>query len=176
MENILKSIEKSLDDKNWYGALILSLILPDICAKVEGSTKCSSERYLEWFEKYLGTKYYGFLSGHDCYAFRCSLLHEGHGNIEERSASDKQRQNDVLHRFEFIDNGPHCNLVSNCHFGDPKYDGKNILQLSVKDFCQDMIGAAKEWLNDSAVIKDLSEMLVIHEKEFSIGSAIKFGQ
>ena len=46
----------------------------------------------------------------------------------------------------------------------------------MKDFCQDMIGAAKEWLNDSAVIKDLSEMFVIHEKEFSIGSAIKFGQ
>lgn len=175
MENILKSIEKSLQDKNWYAALVLSLILPDICAKIEGNTKCSTERYPEWFEKYLGKKYNGFLSGHDCYAFRCSFLHEGHENIEMRNATKNKLKKDILNRFILLGEGSHCNMLANCQFGDPKYDGKNILQLSVNNFCQDMIEATKEWLNDSTNTKDLSEILKIHENEFSIGNAIQIG-
>lgn len=167
MENILKSIENSLQNKNWYSALVLSLILPDICGKLEGNNKSSSERYPEWFNTYLGKKYDGFLSGNDCYALRCAFLHEGSSNIE------KQRAKDVLDHFVFVSNGAHCNRFSNCYFGDPRYDGKNFLQLSVYNFCQDMIEATKQWLNDTPVTKNLSEMLEIHENGFSIGNAIK---
>jgi hypothetical protein len=53
MENIIKSIENSLQNKNWYSALVLSLILPDICAKLEGSSESSAIRYPKWFEAYL---------------------------------------------------------------------------------------------------------------------------
>ncbi|MBE7524877.1 MAG: hypothetical protein KJZ57_02165 [Anaerolineales bacterium] len=167
MENIIKSIENSLQGKNWYSALVLSLILPDICAKLEGSDESSSARYPKWFESYLGQKYNGFLSGNDCYALRCAFLHEGSSSIES------QRAKDVLDHFVFVANGAHCNKFSNCHFGDPKYDGKDFLQLSVNHFCQDMIAATKQWLNDPAINKNLSEMLEIHENGFSIGRAIK---
>src|SRR4030066_211862 len=98
MKNILKSIENSLQNKNWYSALILSLILPDICGKLENTSKSSSERYPEWFDKYLGKKYNGFLSGNNCYALRCSFLHEGSGNIE------KQRAKENLDHFVFVSN------------------------------------------------------------------------
>ena len=57
MDNILKSIENSLQNKNWYSALVLSHILPDVCAKLEGNGKSSSVRYPEWFNTYLGKKY-----------------------------------------------------------------------------------------------------------------------
>lgn len=57
MERLLQSIEKSLKNENWYSALILSLIIPDICGKLEDISKSSSKRYPEWFEKYLGKKY-----------------------------------------------------------------------------------------------------------------------
>jgi hypothetical protein len=110
MKNIINAIEISLQSNNLYSALILSLVLPDICAKLEGSKRCSTERYPEWFDKYLGKKYEGHLSGHDCYALRCSYLHEGHGTIEERDASDKQRAKDVLDRFEFLASGAHNNI------------------------------------------------------------------
>lgn len=173
MENILISIEDSLQNKNWYSALILSLILPDICAKLEGSKKYSSERYPEWFNKYLGDKYSGFLSGHDCHALRCSLLHEGHSNIEERDAKEKRKTRDVLDRFVFISNGSHRIRLSNCQFGGSRYDGKDILLLSVTDFCQDMVKATKQWLDDTTVTKNLAEMLEINENGFSIGNAIK---
>lgn len=169
MENILKSIENSLQSKNWYSALVLTLILPDICSKMEGTNKSSSKRYPEWFNTYLGKKYRGFLSGDDCYALRCAFFHEGSSNIE------KQRARDVLDHFVFIADGPHCNRISKCTFGNPKYDGKDILQLSVNHFCQDMTGAAKQWLDDTSVTKNLSEMLEICENGFSFGNAIKIG-
>ena len=156
MDKVIKSIENSLKNKNWYSALVLSLILPDICAKLEGSNKSSSERYPEWFNTYLGKKYNGFLSGNDCYALRCAFLHEGSSNIE------KQRAKGVLDHFVFVSNGSHCNRFNNFFFGDPKYDGKNFLQLSVNNFCQDMIEATKQWLGDPTVTKNLSEMLEIH--------------
>jgi hypothetical protein len=107
----------------------LSLILPDICGKFKDSNKSFSERYPEWFDKYLGERYNGYLSGKDCYALRCSFLHEGSDGISQ------QRARKVLDYFVFIPNGAHCNKLSNCHFGDPKYDGKEILQLSVSKFC-----------------------------------------
>jgi len=167
MENVIKSIENSLQNKNWYSALVLSLILPDICAKLEGTRGNSSDRYSKWFDKYLGKKYHGFLSGNDCYALRCAFLHEGSSNVEA------QRAKDVLDRFVFISDGSHCNRFNNCHFGDTKYDGKNFLQLSTKKFCQDMINATKQWLDDPNVNKDLNDMLEIHENGFSIDGAIK---
>jgi hypothetical protein len=171
MEKILKSIENSLQNKNWYSAFVLALILSDICGKLEDNNKSTSKRYPDWFNTYLGKKYNGFLSGDDCYALRCSFLHEGSSNIE------KQRAKDILDHFVFISNGAHCNRFSNCHFGDPKYDGKDFLQLSANNFCQDMIEATKQWLMDvkdnESVQKNMAEMLEIHESGFSIGKAIK---
>ncbi|MFH0857688.1 MAG: hypothetical protein V1848_02995 [Candidatus Magasanikbacteria bacterium] len=167
MENIIKSIENSLQNRNWYSALVLSLVLPDICAKLEGSEECSRKRYPKWFNTYLGKKYDGFLSGEDCYALRCAFLHEGTSITETQSAKD------VLDRFVFISDGSHCNRFNNCHFGDQRYDGKNFLQLSTKIFCQDMINATKQWLNDLTVNKDLGDLLEIYENGFSIGGAIK---
>ena len=77
MQKLLDSIRKSLDDKNYHSALVLSLIIPDICGKLEHSNKSSSKRYPEWFNKYLGKKYDNCLSGEDCYALRCSSYMRG---------------------------------------------------------------------------------------------------
>jgi hypothetical protein len=48
---------------------------------------------------------------------------------------------------------------------------KEILQLSVSKFCQDMIDATKQWIKNTS--PDMSEMLNIHEEGFSIGNAIR---
>jgi hypothetical protein len=170
MKNIINSIKNSLENKNWHSALILSLIVPDICGKLEGSGN-SSKRYLAWFNKYLGKKYQNFLSGDDCYALRCSYLHAGSGSIE------KQRAKDVLDHFVFIPNGAHCNKFSNCYFGNSKYDGKEFLQLSVYQFCQDIIEATQQWFidvsKDQNIQKNIAEMLEIYEEGFSIGNALR---
>ncbi len=163
MENILGSIEKSLLQKNWYAALILCLVLPDICAKLEGSTESSSQRYPKWFEKYMGSKYKDYLSGKDSYALRCAVLHEGISNIE------KQKAKEVLDIFAFISDGAHLTKFSNCYFGDSRYDGKEFLQLSVKKFCTDFVEAARTWLRDQPSNKDFTDMIEIHEGDLRIG-------
>lgn len=163
MQKIIGSIEKALHDKNWYAALILSLILPDICAKIEGNNNISSKRYSDWFDKYLKKKYDGFLSGNDCYALRCCLVHEASGVIE------KQHSKDIIDRIYFVSEGPHCILIENGYFDDPTINGKTLLVLSVKQFCQDLIDATNDWLYDQTINKDYSNLLEIHEKGLSIG-------
>jgi hypothetical protein len=163
MQKILDSIEKNLHDKNWYAALILSLILPDICTKVEGKGTSSSKRYSDWFNKYLKDKYNGYLSGSDCYALRCSLIHEGSSIIENQSSKD------IIDRIYFVSEGSHCILIDNGYFDDPTINGKKILVLSVKHFCQDLLDATKDWLNDQTINKEYSNLLEIHETGLSIG-------
>lgn len=104
MEKILNSIKQSLDDENYYSALVLSLIIPDICGKFENSNQRSSKRYSEWFNKYLGKKYSNFLSGNDCHALRCSFLHEGTGDTET------QDKKEILDHIAFIPRGSHYKL------------------------------------------------------------------
>jgi len=170
MEKILKSIENSLLNNNWYSALVISLILPDICGKLENNDKDSNKRYPEWFNKYLGEKYKDFLSGNDCYALRCSFLHEGSSNIE------KQKAKDALDHFIFTSGSSHCNKYGYCDFGDSKYDGKDILQLSVNIFCMDMIEGVQKWLKvvegEKNIQKNIADLLKIHENGFSIGNTI----
>jgi hypothetical protein len=170
MKNIIDAIDESLKTKNWYSALVLSLILPDICGKLEEPTKNSSIRYTEWFGKYLGNKYQGFLTGNDCYALRCSFIHEGSSDIEQ------QKKQEILDKFVFIDDGPHLNLFKNCHLGDPQFDGKDFLQMSVKEFSHDMINAVNNWFIDVAqnqiIQQRLKGMLKIHKRVISIGAVI----
>lgn len=82
MDRFLRSLEKAIENKNWYAALFLGLALPDICGKVENPNENVGPRYRAWFKKYVEPKYTAqvgiptggnphiFLSAHDCYALR----------------------------------------------------------------------------------------------------------
>ncbi len=59
MEQFSNAIRNCLDSQNWYGALFISLAVPDICGNItypelrgQGFVK---ERYERWVEKYLST-------------------------------------------------------------------------------------------------------------------------
>lgn len=167
MNNLINSTELSLQNKNWHAALSLALLIPDICGKIEDYNALSSKRYAQWFDKHLACQYNGFLSGDDCYAFRCALLHEWSSDIE------KQKSKDIIDRFWLISNGPHCNKFSQCYFGNTEHDGKEILQLSVQNFCHDIIIATKAWINDSSIAKNHYKMIQIHENGFLIGGNLR---
>jgi hypothetical protein len=171
MESLLNSIRKSLQEENWYGALVLALIIPDICGKLEEPSLGSQARYAAWFETYLGQKYRGFLSGNDCYALRCSYLHEGSDNVEGQRASE------AVDHFFFKTNGSHRVKISNSTVGDTRYDNKDLLQLSAFKFCNDIVDGAEAWLLALAVNQDvqdrLSKLLVIHEQPVNIGRMIR---
>lgn len=75
-----------------------------------------------------------FLSGNDCYALRCALLHEGVENI------GAQRAQEALESFHFTippENGcVHMNQVG------------SVLQLQINEFAKDVIAGIQSWLYD----------------------------
>ena len=145
IDRYLDSIIRSLESKNWYAALFIALAIPDICGALEHPNEKSGVRYVNWYNKYMLTKYsstlgplqelHVFLSGDDCYALRCSLLHEGTGDIE------KQKISKILESVRFNEPSDKGGMLHRNQF-------KNVLQLQVDIFCNDFISAAHQWLSD----------------------------
>src|SRR5687768_8735608 len=107
MDKLIDSVELAIATENWYAALMTAITLPDIAGKIEFPNAHSQKRYADWFERYMRDKY-KFLSGDDCYALRCSLLHEGVSRISH------QRAKEILDDFQFNIPRPgifHCNLI-----------------------------------------------------------------
>jgi hypothetical protein len=159
MDNFLESVRQSLANRNWYAALYLSLTLPDICSRLESDDgKTSSKRYIAWFEKYLADEYkhdqgdgitHVFLSGNDCYALRCAMLHEGWPDITT------QRLQETLSKIHFTVVGSHCIQVD------------SVLQLDVPQFCSDICLAVTHWMSSfKSNHKDkayrLEDLVVVH--------------
>jgi hypothetical protein len=143
MENLFSAIEKAVDDENWYAALSLSMMLPDICGRFAyPKMSADKSRYVKWFDDNLLATYtariganrdiHVFLNGGDCYALRCALLHNGTDDITE------QRARVLLERFMFIPPMPgiyvHKNQFNN-----------TTLQLQVDKFSQEFVTAGRKW-------------------------------
>jgi hypothetical protein len=166
MKQLFDSVELAIRTENWYAALILALILPDIAGKIDNPDSDSNKRYADWFDKYVGDKYklkigpnhveHTFLSGNDCYALRCSFLHEGKSEINDQHARD------VLDDFVFV--VPRKSFTIHCN---QSTDGSQKLQLQVDIFCVDIVKGLMQWLNDiekdSGKQSALSTLLKIHQ-------------
>lgn len=169
MQDIIDSIRNALLQENWYAALFVSLTLPDICVALEHG-KTSGKKYSQWFETNL-IQYRGFLSGDDCYALRCSLLHQGKGDISN------QKMKDILEHYIFLTSGSHCNLFKDIVInGGPK---ESFLQLNVARFCTEMCDAVSQWIvsmqNNKNITNRVNESIVIREPGYVYKGVIKFG-
>lgn len=141
MDKFIHSLKLAIEAKNWHAALIIALTLPDICSKHHTNKGGSEARYTAWFNEFLLDKYtsyigsarekHVFLSGSDCYALRCALLHEG-GDI-----ITKQRAREALDNFYFV-TPPRSGLV---HMNQ----SNRTLQLQIDIFSQDVLTACQQW-------------------------------
>ncbi|MDE7178660.1 MAG: hypothetical protein K2O59_12690 [Lachnospiraceae bacterium] len=94
----VNDIRCALKNKCYFTALSLTLTLPDICGIAEFPNKPVSERYITWYDKYLGAYMaHGkgslcendpWLSGEIVYNLRNTYLHQGNPGI----ASDKVKE------------------------------------------------------------------------------------
>jgi len=129
MRDVLKQIETALDSDLYYVALFACLALPDICGAIGSADgKATRQKYEEWFDEHVGHKCQ-FVTGEDCYRFRCSLLHEG------SSQHPKGRYSRVL----FVEPSAttsvfHCNILDDA------------LNLDVRIFCRDILSGVENWL------------------------------
>lgn len=166
MEMIIRSIKSSIDTENWYAALFQTLVLPDICGKLETPKVKGKPRYIRWFKKYVEAKYIGLgpdrtkdfvrLSGSDCYALRCSLLHEG------RSFTKHQSAQSVIEYFEFTEGSPRVSGHNNYYHRE---NGSTYLQLQVDLFCKDFIAGVKCWeeefANDADIARRVDQLILV---------------
>ena len=150
----------------FVNSVIMSLTLPDICGKVSFPEKSSKERYIWWYNEYILDKYktnfgeeeHVFLSGEDCYALRCSYIHEGKKDITN------QRINEALDDFYFIE--PNGNVFHRIQSDDT-------LGLQVDIFCHEILEGVDEWLKKvkechSEKLKKMGSFLKIHSQENGI--------
>lgn len=91
VNEIIKEINKSLDNGCVMAGLSLALTLPDICGKAFYQGLKPSERYIKWFDEYIGQYEHDeehvrigipYLSGELVYSLRNSILHQGNPNID----------------------------------------------------------------------------------------------
>ena len=167
MQSILSAIRHALKQKNWHAALFISMTLPDICCALEFGSS-DGQKYAQWFDNNLPT-YNGFLSGNDCYALRCSLLHEGKDDITE------QKRREVLDHVLFLTCTSHLNVFKDCII-----DGvaESFVQLNVGSFCEDFCLTTENWLKahleNRAIQGRLDNTIRIHGPGYIYKRAIKF--
>ncbi|EKB02653.1 hypothetical protein HMPREF9711_03115 [Myroides odoratimimus CCUG 3837] len=168
MKNIIQALKESIDKESWYSSLFILVTIPDICSKSEFPSLSTNKRYPKWINDYLhkvDTAYSKYICGYDFYALRCSLLHEGHSDIEGQKAFRR------IQHIRFLEKGSHLISISNSYVGSD-LDGKNILTLSVKDLAIDMLEAYQLWFNSIKEDKTILERLefgVEIKKELMIG-------
>ena len=169
LKRFTDAVERALQAGNWYGALSIALTLPDVCGRLETPSDGVGKRYIRWFEKYVQAKYtrdfmgeiHIFLSGSDCYALRCSYLHEGSGDVSG------QRARQALDRF---------------HFTSPPAVGGSIhrvqngraLMLQVDEFCRDIVEGVVSWekavVTNPCVLQRKTALLVIHDSTSGVST------
>jgi hypothetical protein len=132
---LLDSIRAAVKDENWLAGLALTLMLPDICGKIETPKKCVGQRYARWWDKNFKDSYqYGpndHVKGEEVYQLRCAYLHEG-----RELQANKKEISATIEKFKFVASAHHL-----------EKDGKTVL-LHVKQFCEDMCSRVEDWEKD----------------------------
>lgn len=93
---IIKEINHCLDNDCCMAALSLALMLPDICGKALYPQAKNKERYVKWFDEYIGKYNHDdehielgvpYLNGKLVYSLRCSVLHQGNPSVKKKECN-----------------------------------------------------------------------------------------
>lgn len=146
MLELINEIENALKNNCLRVALGMALTIPDICGQVEFPKLNVGERYSKWCDKYLNDQ--GFvttgnsedkvISGNMCYKLRCSYLHSG--NLELN-----QRKNDDFSEFHLL----MCSKDDRGIYFEPLHMGSQgkdlIVTIDVRHLTRVICNAAKEY-------------------------------
>jgi hypothetical protein len=143
METLTGEIKNCLLNKLWYAGLVLTLMLPDVCAALESKDRrATPERYKAWFNTWVATKYPGILNADQMYYLRCGVAH--HGKFEHPAMKYERIFFTLRPNGQFF----HCNVF------------KNALNLDIPFFCKDGVD---EWFAakkaDPSVKKNLARLV-----------------
>ena len=102
IDTYVNDIKRSLSNRLYYPALSLALTLPDICGSVEYPNKQISERYIGWYDRYIGDELRAeaektgnrapYLSGEVVYNLRNTFLHSGLPGLDSKKIKDEENR------------------------------------------------------------------------------------
>lgn len=104
---MVEEIQECLEQENYFAALTMVLILPDICAEIEKGEKSKRVDYEHWCDKWLHDLFPDLLIkingeegwGKIIYQIRCSVLHNGEVDISPQDYK-LSRKGEVLFSLE----------------------------------------------------------------------------
>lgn len=152
MDQLTSSISSSLLTGNYISAVLVAVIIPDICGKVEFKNKV----YKRWFEANMPDIYREHIGGSDAFAIRCALLHSFNNNLTEHKARER------LGKFEFTLDGSHLIALRDSNLNGVSV--QNTVVISAKQYSEDLMAAYAQWLKK--LDDDAKKMLALIDKDY----------
>jgi hypothetical protein len=161
MNDFLDQVEAGANTARlYYLALAGALVIPDICGALEsadGST--NGAIYTAWFDTHVAPLHvWGgrppMLTGEDSYRFRCSFLHQGRTQHPKSGYS----------RIVFVEPGATTNVFHMNILNDA-------LNIDVREFCLEMVGAARKWVASVAGTQPYESNLAAFVRRYPNGLA-----
>ncbi|MGH9012507.1 MAG: hypothetical protein ACRDZ1_00975 [Acidimicrobiia bacterium] len=131
MNDFLDQVEAAANDgRLYYIALLGALTVPDICGALEAKDgQATGDRFKAWYDAHVAPQQ-KFLTGEDCYRFRCSFLHQG----------STQHPKSGYSRILFVEPGAASNVVLHMNVM------MDALNIDARLFCLEVVDAARHWL------------------------------
>jgi hypothetical protein len=162
LHRYLADIHHAMNAGAFYSALALSVAIPDVCGSIEyPDEKGVGKRYRDWFDLscYMLQSY---LSAEDCYAIRCSYLHQGIDEFGGPSAI-AARLTHIEFTVGMAAGGWSLSYLPSVHGPE----AKGAVRIPVEDFCRDMTTSANSWWksrsSDPRVASALARLIEFHQ-------------
>jgi hypothetical protein len=137
IHKLLVEIENSISAELFRIALFTALTIPDIAGALDSDGHATPKRYVRWFDTYVAQKYLAFgrqyLTGADCYQYRCALLHQG------QALNPKSQFSRSVFLFAKQDNIAYCGTFT--------FDDGRSLAIDIPVFCRNIVRSAWVWLD-----------------------------
>mgnify|MGYP000045588277 CR=1 FL=1 len=135
MEELIKELKLSIENKLYFTSINTALIIPDICSALQSSNgRTNGKKYSNWFNEFVSDKYTNILYGSDVYKLRCASLHQGKFNY------DYDNYDRIL--FQPSIGG----TIHNCIFENNGGIIEKALILNIETFINDIIIGYSVWL------------------------------
>lgn len=174
-DDYVAEIKNAIASHNYLSALVLSLMIPDICSKYDNKNNGNEEKkYIKWFNTYVYKKYYNVpnnkqirktklrkemykikFNGSTCYALRNAIFHSGNPYLIYKNKKDRIKAN--VDAIELCVNG---DSDINSQYGEGAsitIRGDNSKSVSIRInivlFVENMISGYNDFLMQNAINK-----------------------
>lgn len=143
--DLLDELEKCINNKTYYAAIALSLIIPDVCSQIlYGLDKGSGKYYKQWFDEYVGKK--------EDMLYQCGLAEQHsitgdiiwnlRNNVFHCGLPTSNKSNDIIYYFNF-------NISNTCYRSYTERSGIVKITINVPYLCEIIYNAGKDFYLDN---------------------------